>query len=178
MSNRTLFILDSIKVDAVLIGVVYLFMVLLLILEKQGKRIRWLPVLMLTGYAAIYYCVVFDRIPYKAPLANLTPFWSYRQAVEEGIISQNGLHSLAQEILQNILLFVPLGMLLSWLFPKHPVLIPFLLCLAFSLLTEVLQYFTRTGMAEFDDVFNNTLGCLIGTGIIQLTRTILDKKKN
>ena len=35
----------------------------------------------------------------------------------------------------------------------------------FSLLIEVLQFVSRRGFAEFDDVFHNVLGCAIGFGL-------------
>ncbi len=34
-----------------------------------------------------------------------------------------------------------------------------------SFAIESTQYVTKTGFAEFDDVFHNTLGCVIGYGI-------------
>ena len=37
---------------------------------------------------------------------------------------------------------------------------------------EVLQYFLKRGFSEFDDVFHNTLGCLVGLMIIMLMERI------
>ena len=62
-------------------------------------------------------------------------------------------------VINNIWLFVPLGTGLYRIFQKKWVsLIP----LAFSLLIETTQYTTGLGIAEFDDVFGNTLGGWIG----------------
>lgn len=62
-------------------------------------------------------------------------------------------------VVSNIWLFVPLGTGLYRIFQKKWVLlIPFV----FSVLIETTQYITRLGIAEFDDVFGNTLGGWIG----------------
>lgn len=68
---------------------------------------------------------------------------------------QNGMWS---DILLNILLFIPLGLLIGgW----KGVLIGFLL----SCGIELIQYFGRLGYCELDDIFNNTIGAGIGAGI-------------
>ncbi|MBO6309727.1 MAG: VanZ family protein [Oribacterium sp.] len=63
-----------------------------------------------------------------------------------------------QDILNNVWLFVPLGAALydsgrpfRWLW-----------AFALSIAIEVVQYFTGIGVCEFDDVFSNGLGALIG----------------
>lgn len=62
-------------------------------------------------------------------------------------------------VINNIWLFVPLGTGLYRIFQKKWVLlIPFV----FSVLIETTQYITGLGIAEFDDVFGNTLGGWIG----------------
>lgn len=62
-------------------------------------------------------------------------------------------------VINNIWLFVPLGTGLYRIFQKKWVLLmPFV----FSILIETTQYITGLGIAEFDDVFGNTLGGWIG----------------
>ena len=62
-------------------------------------------------------------------------------------------------VINNIWLFVPLGTGLYRIFQKKWVL---LIPLVFSVLIETTQYITGLGIAEFDDVFGNTLGGWIG----------------
>ena len=62
-------------------------------------------------------------------------------------------------VINNIWLFVPLGTGLYKIFQKKWVL---LIPLAVSVLIETTQYITGLGIAEFDDVFGNTLGGWIG----------------
>ena len=58
-------------------------------------------------------------------------------------------------IIQNILLFVPLGFLIG---DKRVILIGLLL----SIGIELAQYIFRLGYCELDDVLNNTIGVAIG----------------
>ena len=58
-------------------------------------------------------------------------------------------------IIQNILLFIPLGFLLGG---KRGVITGLLL----SIGIELTQYILRLGYCELDDVLNNTIGTVIG----------------
>ena len=66
-------------------------------------------------------------------------------------------------IIQNILLFIPLGFLLGdkgW----KAILFGFLL----SAFIELIQYIAVLGYCEADDVLNNTIGTAVGIGIYEL----------
>lgn len=66
-------------------------------------------------------------------------------------------------VINNIWLFIPLGMgLYRWLQKKWVLLIPFVISMAI----ETTQYITGLGIAEFDDVFGNTLGGWIGMLVV------------
>ena len=76
---------------------------------------------------------------------------------------------LLREILLNILLYVPLGYLLPFVWPKLEkkrmvVLIGFLCSCA----TELTQLIFRLGWCELDDIVGNTLGCLLGCLIYKM----------
>ena len=72
-------------------------------------------------------------------------------------------------VINNIWLFVPLGTGLYRIFQKKWVLV---IPLAFSVLIELTQYITGLGIAEFDDVFGNTLGGWIGVVAAYVSITI------
>ena len=62
-------------------------------------------------------------------------------------------------VINNIWLFIPLGAgLYRWLQKKWALLVPFVM----SVTIETTQYITGLGIAEFDDVFGNTMGGWIG----------------
>lgn len=62
-------------------------------------------------------------------------------------------------VINNIWLFIPLGTgLYRWIQKKWVLVIPFVMSVAI----ETTQYITGLGIAEFDDVFGNTMGGWIG----------------
>ena len=62
-------------------------------------------------------------------------------------------------VINNIWLFIPLGTgLYRWFQKKWALLVPFVISVAI----ETTQYVTGLGIAEFDDVFDNTMGGWIG----------------
>lgn len=67
------------------------------------------------------------------------------------------------QIVCNILMTVPFGILIPLLNPKIRSFMKILLSgLLFSLIIELVQYFTGRGLFEVDDLFNNTVGAIIG----------------
>lgn len=98
---------------------------------------------------------------------NLELFSCYRR-----IIIQHD-HSMLNSVLENILMFVPIGFTLSVIFKNHRVIIPILLLIGLSLCIEVCQLLLHSGTFELDDLFNNTLGAGIGIFLCLLCSAIL-----
>lgn len=98
--------------------------------------------------------------------ANLILFWSYRQF----FVNQN----LRWEILYNIFLFIPMGAILYRIYPQNLVLLaPIFL----SFIIESVQFITGVGLFEFDDLFSNCIGTLIGFfGCFVITSCFLKRK--
>jgi hypothetical protein len=66
-------------------------------------------------------------------------------------------------VIENLMLFIPFGILLPLCFPKarkSPICI--LSGFILSVLIETVQYMTQRGNCELDDVIMNTLGTLVG----------------
>ena len=128
-------------------------------------------------YAAIYsYLTFFYREPMSEAHIRLEPFWSYREAFENGRIVRLGV---ARSIALNIAITVPLGYLLPavYRFTKHKYVWTMITVLSLSLATETIQYLTRTGLAETDDVINNLLGGLIGAAGYLCSEAIILKRQ-
>lgn len=94
---------------------------------------------------------------------NLLPFWSYRAYLAGNL-------DLLYMILFNILLFVPLGFFLAICLSGHfangkAFRITILIGFVTSVLVEALQYLLLRGLSEFDDVFHNTLGSVVGAAV-------------
>ncbi len=166
-----------------ILPVVALVLFLSLMLERKlsqgGRRAalaRACVLALLAGYMGIYaWLTFFYRRPTAAPEADLRLLWSYREAFS----LQGGLHiarlGLARQILMNILLYTCLGCLLpvAYAGTRRRLLWTVLTALSLSAATEALQYLTRRGLCELDDVLDNLLGCLLGLGLLAAGRALI-----
>ena len=85
---------------------------------------------------------------------------------------QNGgkMKDLLQQMLANIVMFIPIGILFTFSTKRNPIL-----CGAFfSIVLESLQLITHRGVFEIDDILYNTCGAAIGVFLVK----ILIKFKN
>ncbi|KFF23085.1 VanZ family protein [Chryseobacterium sp. JM1] len=65
-------------------------------------------------------------------------------------------------VLGNIVMFIPFGFL-GWIFPRlRDLKILMYTFMASIVIVEALQYFTRMGIFEVDDILLNTLGVCLG----------------
>lgn len=122
---------------------------------KNGYRpFAWVLVV---GYAAyILYVTVFGRAEAEDVKYNFMPFWSYLATMRgEGV-------NLMQVSFLNVVMFVPMGLLLWCPMGKREWWKVLLLLVSFSASIEVLQLVLKRGFCEFDDVFHNALGGMIG----------------
>lgn len=134
---------------------------------KNGLRFSSGLLLLELIFLLLCFTVIF-RTPSMAARYDFHPFWSY-------VAIQEGREELLPENVMNVIGFLPVGLLLgvcmrgkkedlNW---KSGWLIAFMVGLCISVSIEALQYFTHRGFSEFDDVFHNTLGCVIGYGIFK-----------
>ena len=103
---------------------------------------------LLAGYLFLILAVtVLDRRTGLKMTYELIPFWSYR------------VKSLRMEILLNVILFIPVGLLV----PRWKTVG---LAAGYSLLIELAQLVSFRGLFEFDDVIHNALGTALGVLIV------------
>ncbi len=145
----------------------------------KKRETNILLTIILLIYAAGYsYLCFFYRTPMAEAHIRLEPFWSYREAFSGLNIERL---SVARSSLLNILITIPLAMFLPVILRNtpHPYRNTLLICLALSILTELIQYLTRTGLTETDDIINNTLGSITGVLLVWLAdRIIREPKQN
>ena len=103
------------------------------------------------------FMIIVATIIVRSPVAErgvvLAPFVSFKDALTNDFWDF--------EIKANILMFIPFGFLLSMAINRLngiPILVGFL----FSIMIEVVQYFTHRGVFETDDIITNFMGILIG----------------
>ena len=113
---------------------------------------------------------VFGRIP-GLRRYELLPLWSYGAIIR-------GNPGILQEVLLNCVLLFPAGMLLPLIFSRPLKWYQGLLFGAIvSGCIELLQLITCRGLFEFDDIFHNSLGCMVGCIVCSLIWKRLKRKK-
>ena len=117
--------------------------------------------ILLVGYTVFVLCdTVLCRDSFQEYKYSLIPFWSYAASLEKPyLITQN---------LLNVVLFIPLGCLLKGLNKGLPWWKLLLILSLFSVSIESLQLILKKGFCEFDDVFHNALGGLLGCYVSSL----------
>ena len=145
--------------------------------QKNEKVTSMVLGILMTLYLMIFaFLCFFYRTPMDESHIRLEPFWSYKEAFNGTEVVRLGV---ARSILLNILITVPLGYLLPALYrnTKHRYAYTLLTVLALSLFTESVQFFTRTGLCETDDVINNVLGAVIGMLAYKVADMITKKER-
>ena len=121
---------------------------------------------------------LWGRKVIPAPWFNLELFWSYRESIaRDGILLRISSPWLFKQIILNILLFVPLGALLAFIWPetyysvglrKGALRVMGVACMS-SIVLELIQGLMHIGLCEIDDVINNVLGAVLGYLLYRFT---------
>ncbi|MCF0128870.1 MAG: VanZ family protein [Pseudobutyrivibrio sp.] len=136
--------------------------------------------------AFILYMTLFTRETNLHRKSNLELFWSYRRFFDSNFYRR--------EVTNNILLFIPFGVMILRLLsrPKpeqkfgiketasvsYQVILSIGAGFALSCGVELIQYVFKLGLCEFDDVFGNTLGTLIGVLIVLIVKRLTGTKNS
>lgn len=139
--------------------------------QKNEMIILWLYVLV------ILYFTVFGRYSHAEPTIRLELFNSYKEYLLTGNRTElNG-------IIINIAIFIPFAFLTAEIL-KHqkPVMMTLGAGMILTLSIESLQYATRTGTLETDDMLNNMLGTVFGILLWcvwhEISSSKMDKEQN
>lgn len=143
----------------VVIEVLFSTIIWALIISVFNKKIR--KILCIVGTILSVCFVIYLTLLVRQRRVvdiNLIPFSSFERAKVQS--------EMYRSMLMNVVLFVPLGLSLPYIFggsTKKRILLTILLGFLFSMTVEAIQYFAFLGMAETDDVICNTLGTAIGS---------------
>lgn len=142
-------------------GFVLLVLVALLALIIPGRKMgdRIVVAALLAYLVFVFSSTVLLRDQTSTATVILTPFRSWRL----GIFGGN--RQMLLEDLENVALFVPVGLGLGYISRDsdfYTGLLSVTYVFIFSASIELLQYISAVGTCEFDDVFNNTLGAVLG----------------
>ncbi len=152
-------LVDSIPHDLYIVLLVIFCAGCFALFGLRGFKRGWRQVLgfLLAEYVFLIYCsTVFFRDVQEKRSYNYKLFWSY-----DKIRDTTGSNLLPENIM-NVVVFVPVGLLTAAVVRKHRQVFPVAVGFAISVSIETMQLCFKKGFSEFDDVFHNTLGCLVG----------------
>ena len=139
--------------------VVFLMALLLMTVWKGWKGVRYALWLLLVEYTALLlHFTVFIRNTTGKHEMILMPLWSY-------VAIHGGMKVLMQEVLSNVVVFIPIGFLLGIVLRKSGLAGVMAVGIGISVVIELLQFTMMRGFCETDDVIHNAVGCLIGWGL-------------
>lgn len=159
--------------------ILLLWLAAYLTVKLLGSRPFLKGFLILSGIGYVFtvlYMTLLSRWPQGQIHYQLELLWEYRQAFqfEGGKLKIQNIE-FAWYIRDNILLFVPLGVLLSeFLYKTRKNVFLWVLsacCLA-SIAVELSQLGFRVGMFELDDILNNTIGAVLGFAFFTLAKRL------
>jgi glycopeptide antibiotics resistance protein len=118
---------------------------------------------LLIGYTFLILAeTVLIRKPFSGQHFNPELFWSWRQ----WSVQKN-------QVLTNGVMFLPVGLLTGCLWKWKGLWV----AAGLSIVIELLQFITARGLCEFDDVFHNMIGAVIGIGIVMIGRKLLGESE-
>ena len=140
--------------------------------KNRVRVVAWVLLVLYIGF--IIYTTLLCREPKDYREYNFQLFWSYQRFFDD--VRPQG-----QQILLNILFFIPFGVLVpfcvngSW---KRKLVFTVASACLLSGTVEFLQLLCKLGFAEFDDVFDNTMGATIGAVVVLMLGSVKRGKKN
>ncbi|MGE8526544.1 VanZ family protein [Chryseobacterium rhizosphaerae] len=132
------------------------------------KKVYKIAIMPYTLFLLYLMFLGMGRYQYEDNLITVKPIFSTIKFIQ----TADGWKDIVIIVLGNIIMFIPFGFL-GWIFPRLKDLKT--LCIAFIsaiVIVEALQYFTRMGIFEVDDILLNTFGVYLGWQI----RIFVEKK--
>lgn len=120
----------------------------------------------------IIYTTLLCREPRDYREYNFQLFWSYQRFFDD-------IEPLGKQIVCNILFFIPFGVLVPLCVNgsrKQQLVFTVISACLLSGTVEFLQLILKLGFAEFDDVFDNTLGAAIGAVLVLILMKLKGKE--
>lgn len=146
-------------------------------MKNNNKRNKLTNALFIIYLVTLFWIIVFKfNVPFSyigdIRSINLIPF-------AESVIVNGKLH--LNEIIMNVVIFVPLGIYSGVLFKRWTIRKKIFLSFLISLICEVLQFILAIGASDITDIINNTLGAVLGLvmyiGIEKLFRNSIKTQK-
>ena len=141
---------------------------------KKNEKSGLLVPLLFAVYLALLIWIILFKLEFSISIIktnrsiNLIPFY-YENEIGMGF------H--LKEVLENTVIFIPLGIYLCMLKHEFRVRAKFILILMISLILEVSQYILAVGRTDVTDLITNTCGGMAGVGLYWLSVKVFHNKK-
>ncbi|WP_346769498.1 VanZ family protein [Chryseobacterium sp.] len=135
---------------------------------KKFYKITILPFTVFLLYLMFFG---MGRTQYEDNIVRIKPIFSTVWFIQETI----SWFDIIKIVLGNVVMFVPFGFL-GWIFPQLKNLKNLVITFVSAIMiVEALQYFSRLGVFDVDDVLLNTFGVFIGWQIKRVLETKFSK---
>lgn len=133
---------------------------------KGTKQLRVEKVVLCSTFI-IYLVVVLGATLLRPGYMESAFYWRIFSSYKAAWVS--GSYTEWRNLILNIMMFVPLGIYIPIVFQRlNKFYKVYLVGLLLSVSIEIIQWKVGSGVGEMDDIFNNTLGTMIGYGIFVL----------
>ncbi len=145
----------------VLYGSLFLLVVVSIVIIKNRFRLTdYIRNIVFLVLAELLFLILCATVVYRQSFGyykiNVIPYFDYIERIKANKYYD------VWEIYLNIALFIPIGLLLYYLYNISRWKECLLTCVCISLCIEFLQLLLQKGLCEVNDVIHNTLGCVIG----------------
>lgn len=128
--------------------------------KMKPKILRGVSLVTLVLYlAVVLYITIFSRQPLTEPRWNIILFPKDEFA-----------NVFYHEFILNILIFIPIGFLLSGILPKCKMIYTILIGIGISICFEILQFFIHVGVCDINDLIASSIGCILSVLLAQIFR--------
>ncbi len=144
-------------------------------LKERHRKLYYTTIALFVIYLLFLVWVILFKMEFsinqigRVRTYNLIPFY-YEQ--------DHNVRFHFTEVRDNILVFIPMGIYLSLLFPKQSFWRRASIIFACSLALECSQYGLAVGRFDITDLITNTAGGLVGVGICLIGYTLFREKAN
>ena len=139
----------------------------------ENNRLRNLTKILFAVYFFILIWILLFKMSFS--LEEIYGDRSINLIPLSGSVIANG-KIYVKEIINNIIVFVPLGIYTCMLNPNWSFIKKVSVSFFVSLLIEVCQYILAIGATDITDILGNTLGGVIGIGIFYIFSKLLKQK--
>lgn len=150
--------------------------------ENLQKRIRkdYMGKMLSRGLLTLYLLILIWLVLFKLQYNILSVFNYHHRSLNLNPftfpLKLNGSINFG-ELIDNVIIFIPFGMLLNVNFKKVGLLPKFALILFFSLTCELIQFIFAIGATDITDVITNTVGGFLGLELYSLSNKYVNNKK-